>query len=537
MAHNGDGNSTEHDAPSLGSVLTGPSFADSRSREDEVARALAQRPLFSIRTALLLAFSVCFLLSLAPTVWSMQALSGVEDRVQFLEFADDYMAEIQQARRFEKNFLLYGTDLEDALRHTHRAQTLAQVHEKKMRRVLGADALATTNLHLAEYERTLRAMGQNHGRTDRDSQEAGLRKRGAEMIEFAQNLVRAERAKVASILSFAKKIPFVFLALLFVTILVVATFLVRRILGTLSRFTEYACRIGRGDFTPVTPARPYRDEFTQLGVAFNRMIQELERREQVLVESHKLRALGTLVAGVAHELNNPLNNIMLTAGVLKEEFADLSDAEKLEMVDDLTGEAERSRRTVRNLLDFARESKTRLEPLDLRMIVRETVRLVNNELRVKKIRVTTDFPDTLPSVHGDRQLLNEVFMNLIINALQVLPERGRLDISIDEHREDGFVAVDVKDNGPGISQHVLPRVFDPFFTTKPKGKGTGLGLSVAQGIVRKLGGYLRVASTLGEGTTFTVALPVTAIPSEMSEFGRDARVSANGTGSVPCRVS
>jgi two-component system NtrC family sensor kinase len=107
-------------------------------------------------------------------------------------------------------------------------------------------------------------------------------------------------------------------------------------------------------------------------------------------------------------------------------------------------------------------------------------------------------------------------MNLMINALDVLPERGLLRITIDDAREEGFVAVDVADDGPGIPEHILVRIFDPFFTTKPKGKGTGLGLSVAQGIVHKLGGYLRVASEVGEGATFTVLLPVTAIPSEVS---------------------
>jgi len=502
--------------PSLKSALVGAAPASTLSTEDEAARALAGRPVFSIRTTLQLAFSVCFLLSLAPTVWSMHTLSGVEDRVQFLEFADDYMAEIQQARRFEKNYLLYGTNLDDAVLHTHRAQTLARRDQDKMRKVLGASAQRTIDLHLADYERLLREIGQTDNPAARAPQEAELRNRGAEMIEFAQSYVRSERSKVGAMLEFAKKIPFVFLALLLITIVVIASFLARRILGALSRFTDYASRIGRGDFSPIRPTRRYRDEFTQLGLAFNRMLQELQRREEVLVESHKLRALGTLVAGVAHEINNPLNNIMLTVAVLKEEYGDLSDSEKLEMIDDLMQQTERSRKTVRNLLDFARESETRLEPLDLRTIVSETVGLVNNELKVKKIRIETRFPKELLPVHGDRQLLSEVFMNLIINAVDVLPEHGLLSIAVDDEREEGFVAVAVTDNGPGIPEHILPRIFDPFFTTKPKGKGTGLGLSVAQGVVRKLGGYLRAASTAGAGTTFTVLLPVTTIPSNVS---------------------
>jgi two-component system NtrC family sensor kinase len=525
MARDANGDSNEHRAPSLESALSGPTplpkpdgpmALPAPMVEEQAARALAGRPAFSIRFALQLAFAVCFLLSLAPTLWSMQTLSGVEDRVQFLEVADDYMAEIQQARRFEKNFLLYGTDLDDALLHTHLAQTLAQRDHDKMRKILGAEAMRTIDLHLADYERLLHAMGEERDPEARAPQEAELRKRGAEMIEFAQSYVGKERSKVGAMLSFAKNIPFVFLGLLLIAIIVVASFLARRIMSALSRFAEYASRIGRGDFSPIRPTRRYRDEFTQLGVAFNRMLQELQRREQVLVESHKLRALGTLVAGVAHEINNPLNNIMLTAAVLKEEYEDLTDDEKLEMIDDLLGQTERSRKTVRNLLDFARESEAQLEPLDLRTIVGETLRLVNNELKVKKIHIETRFPGDVLPVHGDRQLLSEVFMNLIINAIDVLPEQGNLRVSVDDELEEGFVAVEVADDGPGIPEHILPRIFDPFFTTKPKGKGTGLGLSVAQGVIRKLGGYLRAANAAGGGSTFTVLLPVTTIPSDMS---------------------
>jgi len=113
-------------------------------------------------------------------------------------------------------------------------------------------------------------------------------------------------------------------------------------------------------------------------------------------------------------------------------------------------------------------------------------------------------------------------MNLIINAIDVLPEKGEIRLSTDAERRNGFLAVDISDNGPGIPGHTLGQIFDPFFTTKPQGKGTGLGLSVSRGIVRKLGGYLLVSSTVGEGTTFTVLLPITTIPSEISAPGLKA---------------
>jgi signal transduction histidine kinase len=296
--------------------------------------------------------------------------------------------------------------------------------------------------------------------------------------------------------------------------IVVANFLARQIIRSLSRFMSYTERIGAGDFTPITPSRKYRDEFSTLALMVNRMVRELDRHHQILVESHKLRAMGTLVAGVAHELNNPINNIMLTGCLLQEEAEWIEKETREEMLGDIISQAERAKRTVRNLLDFARESETRVRSLDLRGILQNTGQLVGNHIAVKKIHLIMNLPDDLPTIHGDEQLLTEVFMNLILNAADVLPEKGEIRVTTDTSTREGFVATNVTDNGPGIPSHVLGRIFDPFFTTKPKGKGTGLGLSVSRGIARRLGGDLLVESEVGAGTTFTVLLPQTTVPSD-----------------------
>jgi two-component system, NtrC family, sensor kinase len=246
------------------------------------------------------------------------------------------------------------------------------------------------------------------------------------------------------------------------------------------------------------------------------MIHELEKRHRILVESHKLRAIGTLVAGVAHELNNPLNNTMLTAGALEEDFKDLPDEEKLDMVRDIIKETERSKVIVRNLLDFARVSEYRVVPMDLEQVVRDSIRLVQNRVKLAKVDLQTKVAKDLPPIHGDQQALQQVFINLILNAVDVLPPKGTIVVSAAKSKESGYVAVEVTDSGPGIPDHILLRIFDPFFTTKVKEKGTGLGLSVSQGIVHKLGGSISVKSTVGVGTAFTVLLPTTEVPSSVS---------------------
>jgi two-component system, NtrC family, sensor kinase len=336
------------------------------------------------------------------------------------------------------------------------------------------------------------------------------------MTSLALDFEKKERESVEKMLTLARRVPFFFLGLLLICMIFIVSFLARQLLGTLARFMEYTKRIGEGDFSPITPRKKFRDEFSQLAMAFNRMTHELDRRHNILVESHKLRAVGTLVAGVAHELNNPLNNTLLTATMLQEDYKILNDVEKHEMIQDIIKETERSQKIVRNLLDFARESETHSMPLDIDEILKGSIRLVANQLKLGKVNLITNFAENLPAVHGDAQMLQQVFINLILNASDVLPEKGTICVSTSKNNEEGYIVVEVKDNGPGIPEHILSRIFEPFFTTKAKGKGTGLGLSVSRGIIRKLGGYIQARSKLGEGTAFSVFLPITNIPSNLS---------------------
>jgi two-component system NtrC family sensor kinase len=499
--------------PGVDSVRTSEGFVrQDEEFQDAADKALKARPYFSIRLRLILGSSLFFLFPLVITLWIMSTLSAVQEKIVFLEVADDYKVEIQQARRFEKNYLLYGTNLEDAREHALAAQRLSGDHEIQFRKVAGSQSYQTMNQHLAAYVQALDAIE----RGDRELHETELREHGSSMLTMAQDFVRKERKQVHSRLALIRRVPFFFLGALLVLVAVVVTFLARHILKSLNRFMGYTARIASGDFTPITPARGYRDEFTELALHVNRMVRELDRHQRTLVESHKLRAMGTLVAGVAHELNNPVNNILLTASLLEEDYPSLKEEEREEMFHDLVSQADRTKRIVANLLDFARKSETKVEALDIREIVEDTVRLIGNQIRLKKVRLITDTPEDLPAVHGDRQLLSQVLTNIILNALDVLPEKGEIHISFSPDRRDGFLAVDITDNGPGIPDHIMSRIFDPFFTTKPKGKGTGLGLSVSRGIVHRLGGYLLAESRLGRGSTFTVLLPVTTIPSDIS---------------------
>ncbi len=484
---------------------------------EEAGGVLAGKPSLSIRTRITLGFFICFLMALGITLASLYVVFRLEDKLHFLKVADNFSFEIQQARRFEKNYFLYGTNLPDALYHVNTALTFLSSNHFKIAGVIGKKNYATLFNHTEAYRALLEGLQVVIKKEDpaasrqRIKWESDLRLHGAEMISLAFNLVQEERQAVEAMLSLAKQVPVDFLIFLFLLMGYLAHLLTRQILGPLKQILGFTRRISAGDFTPVIPTRPFKDEFSALILAMDRMLKELSHRQEILVQSHKLRAVGNLTAGVAHELNNPINNISLTAHLLLEDYRDLPEGERLEMIRDLISQADRSQGIIRNLLDFAREGESKIEPLDLGQIIQETVRLAGNQIKISGAHLDVGVLPHLPRIHGDHQQLTQVFLNIILNAIDILPKGGRIQISV-AHEGPNFLAVKITDNGPGIPAHILPNIFDPFFTTKTKGKGTGLGLSVSHGIVARHGGQIRVESQVGVGTTFTIILPVTTFP-------------------------
>jgi signal transduction histidine kinase len=237
-----------------------------------------------------------------------------------------------------------------------------------------------------------------------------------------------------------------------------------------------------------------------------------------------MAAVGTLTSGIAHELNNPLNNISITTEALLEMHDEYSPEQIQKMLRDIFTQTERASGTVRNLLDFTRVDHSRLESVDVTELMRASLRLVGNELLLNNIETQTEFADSLPRIRGHFRNLQQLFLNLFLNSIQAMPEGGRL--SIRAGVENGkHVRVDVVDTGCGIPKDCIDRIFEPFFTTKPIGQGTGLGLSVSYGIIQEVGGRITVESELGKGTAFSVFLPVieqTASLSSQEAFHRSS---------------
>lgn len=483
---------------------------------------LLGRPRFSLRLHMLLVFILFSFLSMAIIVGSVIAINHIQKKLYFVQISERYLFDIAQARRWEKNYFLYDTNLEDAVQSAGNAKTILSQNLKKLITVLSAEETAMMIGHLEKYRSLLQELTvlkksgiENTGKKHKI--ETSLRKHGAEMVKVAAALVYKEQNSMNAMLHLIQRIPIYCFAVVFLLTIFLTRFLVKRLIRPLNLLIESTQRIAKGDFSPVPPICKYRGEFTAVEVAINHMLKELKSREVAMLESHKLRALGTLTAGVAHELNNPLNNIMLTAHSLLEDHKDLSEDELLEMINDLINEADRSRSIIRNLLDFARESESVSEPLDLGVLVSETIKLALNQAKVSGAKIETQIQPDLPRIRGDRQQLKQVFLNLILNALDAVEKEGIIKISVRKTDIPKFLAVQVEDNGCGIPPHILPNIFDPFFTTKGPGKGTGLGLSVSHGIITMHGGQISIETEEGKYTRFTVTLPSREVSADFNK--------------------
>jgi two-component system NtrC family sensor kinase len=482
------------------------------SGEDALERAFLRRPRISIRVRLAAAFLLLFLLMCGITASAVVFVSYTRDRLLFLDKASSYLFEVEQARRFEKNYFLYGTNLADAVSSAHEAEVVLERSASELGEVLGTDRLAAMRANLVEYSSKLGELPKLGASTEVPAElESRLRRAGARALADAEEMVDRERLEMHGMLRTSSATAVGFLVAMSLLMAFIVAFLTRSLLAPLNRFVAYTDRIGAGDYTPIKPARPFRDEFSDLGLAVNHMLRELKLRQEELLQAAKLAGVGTLTAGIAHELNNPLNNISLTTETLADDYDRLADEEKLRMLDQIATQVERASATVRNLLDFTRQERPVQAPVAVAEVVRKAVRLVDNELSLGHVELSLRLPEELPSVRGDARNLQQVFVNLCLNGIQAMPEGGRLEVEASA-AEDGSVRVDVRDDGIGIPPENLDRVFDPFFTTKEPGEGTGLGLAVSYGIVREHHGRITVSSQVGVGTTFSVFLPASGAP-------------------------
>ncbi len=299
----------------------------------------------------------------------------------------------------------------------------------------------------------------------------------------------------------------------------VVWFFVRRITRPLVELRDNAEAVGRGDFSRRIE-QVSNDECGDLAEEFNQMtsslqssraeleraMQQVRTTQEQLVQSEKLSAVGQFVAGVAHELNNPLTAVVGFSELLQ---SMPGDAKTHEHLDRIAKSAHRCHKIVHSLLSFARQHPPERKLVDVHVVIDEVLEIMAYDLRTSNVTVKREFSTELPPVLADAHQLQQVFVNILGNARQAMDafqREGR--IAVRTRAIGGMVTIEFQDNGPGIKPEHLARIFDPFFTTKPVGKGTGLGLSLCYGLIQEHGGKISARSEPGQGATFAIELPV-----------------------------
>ena len=494
----------------------------------------------SIRQKVRFGYYAVVIMIIGLSAFTFIELNFLEKKVVSGEAISEFFDTALEIRRFEKNYFLYEqrSDYDENLQYVKRAGELFNAN------LAGFAAVATTEQVIGlregllryrelmeQYEKLIRRQQKRHTGSDSALKirlSGDIRKAGKDIITVAEEMSRTERRSLQALLANSRRVLIISITLLILLVIVIGQILARMVVKPLKLMERSMEVIAEGRFENITIDSKDR-EVLSLTRAFNKMLKELELRQRHLVQSEKLASLGTLLSGVAHELNNPLSNISTSGQILAEEIDSTDHAYKKELVDQINEQTDRARNIVRSLLEYSRDKDFTDRQLPLRELFEETIRFVKGQLP-PSVSVTVDVPGDLV-ITADKQRIQQAFLNLIKNGIEAIPGEGAVSIRARKHRaidkagddtgiyndlkyrgkctlEDDTIDIEIRDTGEGIPADLLPKVFDPFFTTKDVGKGSGLGLFIVHEIIEEHDGCIAVDSEPGKGTTFLIRLPV-----------------------------
>jgi signal transduction histidine kinase len=514
----------------------------------------------SIKKKIILIFSASF------AIIAIFGLSAIYDFFEarrdfaFLKISDSIRSKTLQIRRHEKNFFLYGNfsevekikryflEIDDLIkkgkginRHDpnllklaskireyrekfHNITELATVtidEIKQIRNRAGKYSfiipiMESTFLEHPEQIVTLLKQFYSIGEDSRllnhlreiNSQVKALRKTGEEIIDISREIDKAARYRVQYVIKASEVGILVVFPVAFLSGFIALFWVTQNIVKRLNELMITIEKTGEGFYSPL-PFPSGKDEISTLIRTYNNMAEALKdrelqliKKEEELIRHRKLAAIGTLASGVAHELNNPLNNIHLSAQILAREIKGTSEAIIKETVEDILSQTLRVKKIVGDLLEFAREKKPEKTRVNLPHLIKSVFDQLEKIYPSEEVSFSIEAPSDL-YVSADPVQIERVFLNLFTNAIEAMEGRGELVVRISE--DEDVIKIEVSDTGPGIPENYHDKIFDPFFTTKDR--GTGLGLSIVYNIIKNHFGRIEVTSNPGQGTTFTIYLP------------------------------
>ena len=464
--------------------------------------------LSTIRGRIITTFCAFLVFVAALTIFYWWSVASIRERLFIIEKFEDLLNNILEARRYEKNFFFYHDkeSLNENLVYVRKVLDITDEASKEISKVAGHGAYLKFVENLTSYNAKMKSFLPGNEIEQSAIQPEDVRLTGKAIVDFAVNLLRLKRARIHQALTSTAILPFVFLGVFVLLLVLVVNLLQSKVLKPLALIHANIGRAAEGEFGPIPYDSSSRDEISKLIEAFNRMAIELDTKQEQLVQSRKIAAIGTFTAGIAHELNNPINNIYLTAETLLEDHQSMSPPECKELILDILNQSERAGDIVKNLLDFSRSEMPSFSQLNINDVIQKTLKLVKNQVMLAGINTELKVKEPIPPINGNLRNLEQVFLNLFLNAIQAMPDGGKVTVEVSQ--ENHYIRVDVGDTGIGMQPDQLQRIFEPFYTTKQVGRGTGLGLAVSYALIKKHGGYIEVESEVHKGTTFSIFLPV-----------------------------
>ncbi|MCG6553233.1 MAG: ATP-binding protein [Candidatus Magnetominusculus sp. LBB02] len=502
---------------------------------------------------IILSFTASFSLMALLFILAYGDFIKIIEDIRTLEATDRARSKILEMRRFEKNFLggddaaaqrvlnytvdikaiaklesfnvsadlLHGIndklDKYSALFEDILSKSIEFQKEKDTHPILPIVS-ATYREHPHENIAMLRSMPNTNGMIEILSALANdvtaLRKIGDELITTSNGLDKTARSRIEHLIRITQFSALIIIPLSFALGLWLLVKVSRKVAARLKELEDTMEQAGHGYF-PALDVNETMDEVEHLKGVFNKMSEELRQRQaqinskdEQLHQSRQLSALGTLASGVAHELNNPLNNINLAAQTLRRALSKGQCPEVIsDSIEDIQSQTMRMKKIVGDLMDFVKNKRPQYERFELYSMVSDTYKRLAASADLSGITFTIDGEGF---ISAGRQQLEQVFINLFINAVDAMRGQGTLRVSIDVKSDEAVLLV--SDTGTGIAAEDLDRVFEPFYTKK--GSGTGLGLFITYNIIKNHKGTITVASELGAGTTFTISLPFTDRPED-----------------------
>jgi two-component system NtrC family sensor kinase len=463
----------------------------------------------SIRKKIFLAFGMFMVISGLIWLRSYHSQYILNQKIQIIERKYDLFNTILEARRYEKNYFLTFDvkNIDQTLTYVNTAEDILYDILSKYAKYTLAKNLDERLIELKEYKdsllKLLKMQEDGHLMIPQDFIQL-IQKQGRIITSELEQIVKKESQFTRDLIGKSRMIHLIALGPVFILSVLVALFLIFNVDRPLKTIGNAIIKIARGDFQNI-PEIHTGDEFESLVTSLNTMIKELNKRNKELVQAQKLASLGRLTSGVAHELNNPLNNISTSVQILIEELEDDDLEYKKELLIGAEKEVERSKEIVKSLLEFARERSLTLKRVYFKDLVDNAIKRVTSQVP-ENVTLKVEVPDDIQATVGPLGI-ERVLINLIVNAVQAMKNGGEVTVkACKQERNSGF-CFQVIDTGDGIPNEIISKIFDPFFTTKEVGKGTGLGLSIIYGIIEQHGGKIKVSSEVGKGTTFTCFLP------------------------------